>query len=897
MSHISQPRLVPPPGASEEIFGGKADLLCRVTDVWPSRFPRRAVAGLPPEAYYALPTTPRSSSLAQAASRLDRSCPGWPEHGAAALARAAGGATGENLRRLSALLAQRPLRDSTGLIRGLTASCDPDTRLWLLVALAGSDTAAVRSAVLAYVRDRVRDASAEPDTALWFAFLRSLMSGWLNYYDFQSCVAEGRVFAAFREKGTYPAAVARLKLDTRPNFSKWYRQAIYEIAHQPDVALSYGAGGWIRDFPGADYLWDALAALHSKPDSWWHLHLARWTSGTDAKSPGARERLKEAGPIVLCVLSLLRPDLLDAISQVLSADCHKEAVTWLKTASPNKPVDLRWIEARLRPWADSVGGSMITALGALCGVELPEDFPDSEHTALRRREFLRQLIPEFDRVMDNALCLHALRKEHLDIICRAASKGRSGAIRFLALWPEQSQESMPLLFRLTREGTKGARQASREALEILQTQCQINNLTDFETRLDLATAWSDGGLDGKPSRVWWDVCNYRVKLSVAVGRVVLHTYSGSRRLASIPKAVREHPEYEEIRRARAELSQSYRYFRRRFEVALVEATGWRGRDFATLLANPIVRSLISRLVLLVDGRPYMWRLDDPLVECDIPDEIAGARRVAVAHPVDLLRLGVLTEWQQRIIDVRISQPFKQVFRECYVLGDREQVSKSSHRFEGRALIARRAFALLRSRGYSPRSGEAVKDWPQHGLVAHLRWAARGEDAGRLLGTTDTTNSVTSGPAWFTDASGETILLGDVPPVMASETLRDADLLVSCAAQGDLGFTSEEALRLRAALVRYLTRALGLTTVYVSPDSRHALVEGRRAMYRVHLGSGSVFLEESRRHLDMGTITSERLRDLIAESIDTPTARILGLIGALTQDQEITDPHFLSQLPS
>jgi len=896
MNHASQPGQASAPRTGEETPAGQIDLLRHVTEVWPSRFPRRAIAGLPPGAYYALPTTPRNSALAEAASRLDRRVPGWPERGATMLTTAPSGALDEGRCRLASLLAHRPLRDPAGLIGALRSTPHPETGLWLLVALAGTDTAAFRDALLNYLGEGLHDEADKPDTALWFAFLHAFTSGWLSYPDFQRYIAEGRVFAAVNGAGDYPPALVRLRLDRHPSFSKWYRQVIYEIVHQPDVALSYRAGGWIRDFPGEEYLWDALSTLQNRADSWWHLHLARWSTGVDVNSRRAQERLKQAGPVAICLLSLLQEELADPLGQALAVEAHSEAIAWLKTASPSRPLDLRWIRAELRPWADAMGDSMTVALGALCGVDPPEDFPGSEHVALRRHDFLRQLIPEVDRVMENALCLHALRHEHFDVIYRAAAKNRPAAIRFLALWPEQSEESVPLLFRLTREGTKGARRAAGESLEILRTRSQIGDLQDFETRVDLATAWSDGGLDGKPSRIWWDVCNYRLKLSVTAGKVVLHTYSGSRRLAGLPKAVREHPEYAEIRQARAELARSYRYFRRRFEVALVEGTDWRGRDFATLLANPIVRSLVSRLVLIVDDRPYLWVLDDPLVECDVPDELARAVRVSVAHPVELARLGILVEWQQRIIDSRISQPFKQVFRECYVLGEREQASGVSDRFDGHALVARRAFALLRSRGYSPGSGEAVKDWPQHGLAGHLRWAAEGEDAGRLLGTGDTTRSVTSGSVWFTGASERRLPLGEVPPAIASETLRDADLLVSRAAAGDLGFTSEEALRLRATLVRYLARALSLTTVYVSSDSRHALVEGRRAMYRVHLGSGSVFLEESRRHLDMGTVTSQRLRDLIAESIDTPTARILGLIGALTQDQEITDPHFLSQLP-
>ena len=74
-----------------------------------------------------------------------------------------------------------------------------------------------------------------------------------------------------------------------------------------------------------------------------------------------------------------------------------------------------------------------------------------------------------------------------------------------------------------------------------------------------------------------------------------------------------------------------------------------------------------------------------------------------------------------------------------------------------------------------------------------------------------------------------------------------------------------------------------------------IVEGKRAMYRVHLGSGSVLLEQSRRHLDLGSLRGQPLEALVSESMDTFTARILGIIGALSHDDQIDEPGFLSQL--
>jgi len=259
-----------------------------------------------------------------------------------------------------------------------------------------------------------------------------------------------------------------------------------------------------------------------------------------------------------------------------------------------------------------------------------------------------------------------------------------------------------------------------------------------------------------------------------------------------------------------------------------------------------------------------------------------------------MQSGRLDQWQQRVIDERISQPFKQVFRETYLPGEPDRDATACVRFAGHPLVARRAFALLRGRGYAPREGDAVKDWPLHQIRAHIEWAHPDEDAGKQLGVRDA-KPVTSSGVWFEGEPGGELPLSSVPSVLFSETLRDADLLVSLAAAGEMGFNSEETRRLRATLVRYLARALGLTSIYVSEDDAHAIVDGGRAMYRVHLGSGSVLLEKTRRHLDLGVLRGQPMEALVSESMDTFTARILGIIGALSNDYQITDPQFLDQL--
>ena len=877
---------------------GRASLLVSHIDrVWPASVRPREIAGLPRAVADAVRPGARRGPFSRAAAMLDGLLPGWTETAVELICERARAECDTEVQRACSLLAYRPLADPARLISALDGcAADSEACFWLLAALAGTDTAAVRLAWLDCLRRWACVEAPRSARVGWLAFVRALAGGWLRWSDFRQCVTRAGVLDAACSGLDYRRPLERLGLWSHAQFAKWYCQAVYETAHQPDVSLSLRAGGWIRDFPGSSYLWDALAELGERPNHWWALYVLRWASGAEPGSEESARRLREVAPHATCLLSIVRPEWRAAAGEALGAPQHADAVGWLGTTSPATPLDVRWIENTLAPWAQSVGEPFTVAVGALCSIDAPEDFEGPVAPGPRRRAFVSDwLVPEFDRFVDNLFYVHALLRRNFPAMCRHAARGGASALRALALWPERAAEAAPVLFAALRAGNAESRAAAREALRLLGARIGVSDLHGLEKRVDLASAWADAGLDGRPSRVWWDVAGHRVKLSVADGKVSLQTYSGTRRLSSVPAAVRRHELYAEIKQTRAELARSYRYFRRRFEQAMVEGTAYTGRDWQALLANPIVRSLASRLVLTVDGQPTHWMPPDALDECRPPEEIGRAERVCIAHPVELAGRGELETWQRLMTERRVPQPFKQVFREVYWLGEAEREGRECARFAGHRVSARRAFALLRARGYSPRQGDAAKEWPCSGVRAHLRWAAPEEHAGRLLTADGEADAVTTGPVWFTDAVGDGVPLRAVSPVVVSETLRDADLVVSLAAAGELGFSSEETLRMRAAIVRYLARALGITTVYVSEDSAHAIVEGSRAMYRVHLGSGSVLVEATRRHLDVGAVCSDALRALVAEGLDSRTSQIIGVIGALTQDDRITDPVFLNQL--
>jgi len=870
------------------------ELLSHVDRLWPTSLPQRDVAGLPPWAADLLRPGKTARALHRAAEALDRTLPGWTERAAETIGRAAVHRLAPDVERACALLACRPLRHPERLLTVLASSFDPEAHFWLLAALSGTDTAAVRAAWLAEL-DRCANAPALAGSrAAWFAFARAMHGNWLSFRAFRDALTAARALDAPTDEKGYRAALERLGFWDHPVFSKWYRQVVYEVATQPDAALSFSASGWVRDFPGEDYLLDALAMAERSPDSWWPLHVLRWTTGVSADDRELVNKLQSFSRPTLCLLSLVRPDLSPAVAAAWASHEHEAVIRRLTTATAATRLDPTWADLFLRPWTSAYGGDYTLAIGALCAIEPPLDFlPEAPDTGRRQVFHAEHFGLAVERAIENFFYVLALGDDNFGLVCEEARRGRATAMRALALRPDRAEQTAPLLFSLSRERRGPARQAAHDTLALLARHSGVADLERLEKRVDLAAAWSEEGSAEQLGRVWWEVSGYHVRLAVIDGEVKLQIFSQARPLAAAPAALRRDPVYAEIRRTREELAKRYRYFRRRFEQAMVEGIEYRGRDFAVLLANPVVRSLVSRLLLTVDGRPWQWTPADPLREAELPADITGAARVTVTHPVSLHLDGRLESWQQQVVEARLAQPFKQVFREIYLVGEGEREAARCERFAGRSLEARRAFALLRGRGYSPRQGEARKEWPG-GLCAHLQWARPDEEAGKLLAQLDPESPVTSGPVWFA-RNGTPIPLSEVPPVIFSETLRDADLTISRAAFGEMGFTSEETQRLRATLVRYLARAMGLTTIYISEDHAHALVEGTRAMYRVHLGSGSVLLEKSRRHLDLGPSLLTATDSLLAEGMDSLTAHIISLILTLSQDASLADPHFLGQL--
>ena len=138
----------------------------------------------------------------------------------------------------------------------------------------------------------------------------------------------------------------------------------------------------------------------------------------------------------------------------------------------------------------------------------------------------------------------------------------------------------------------------------------------------------------------------------------------------------------------------------------------------------------------------------------------------------------------------------------------------------------------------------------------------------------------------------------MPPLFFSEVMRDADLVTAVAQSGEHGSQlSSESYEARGAVVSTLIEDLGLPGVRVEGHFAH--VTGKRAKYRVHLGNAAI-------HIDPGNYLcivpdraykpTETLYLPFAEDGDRKVSEVISKIMLLLNDDKITDPTILRQLP-
>lgn len=400
------------------------------------------------------------------------------------------------------------------------------------------------------------------------------------------------------------------------------------------------------------------------------------------------------------------------------------------------------------------------------------------------------------------------------------------------------------------------------------------------------------------------------------------THRDGRLLKNMPARLREgySEEVKELRATIRNLETLAAAQRRRLERLM-----WTGRQIpferwrTCYLEHPLVRGLAERLIWEFTGdgeaRQAIWH--EGRLAGWAGEPVKNAEQVRLWHPLHASVQDVLS-WRCWLEDHQVCQPFKQAHREVYLLTPAErQTGVASRRFAGHILRQHVFAALARERGWQFR---LMGSWDSHNTpwLELPEWNLRAELAvGFAANETASSHQVYlyvhTGEVRFRRPDGSLVPLEEMPPVVFSEVLRDIDLFVSVASVGAdpeygtrsgeryagywqefaFGELSESAEGRRALLERLLPKLAIASRCRL--EGRYLVVQGDRALYRIHLASGNVLTEPGSRYLCIVQGGGAAQVSLPFEG-DPVLSVILSKAFLLANDRSIKDRDILAQLP-
>ncbi|NUR51185.1 MAG: DUF4132 domain-containing protein [Hamadaea sp.] len=341
---------------------------------------------------------------------------------------------------------------------------------------------------------------------------------------------------------------------------------------------------------------------------------------------------------------------------------------------------------------------------------------------------------------------------------------------------------------------------------------------------------------------------------------------------------------------------------------------WRAELGGTGLGLAVARGLIWE-VEVASGE---WRSvvpeEDAFVDVDgvvvKPDATAAIR---LWHPIRS-SADEIRAWRDLFLARGLRQPFKQAFREIYLITPAEEQSgEESLRFAAHIVRYKQFYALVKGRGWStPLLGpwdagdfaEAVRVLPGgHWRVVLDQEYADAEDECAVTGRIRFHRRE--------DGSFRPARVTEVPPLLFSEAMRDVDLFVGVTSvagdpewtqrreqhhaywwQCGFGDLTETARSRRDALERLLPRLVIADRCELR--DRWLIVRGARRTYKIHLGSGNILMEPDDAYLCI-VPAHKKADQVFLPFSDDRLSLILSKAFLLAEDGKITDESILRQI--
>ncbi|MFI7447443.1 DUF4132 domain-containing protein [Nonomuraea sp. NPDC049714] len=477
----------------------------------------------------------------------------------------------------------------------------------------------------------------------------------------------------------------------------------------------------------------------------------------------------------------------------------------------------------------------------------------------------------------------------------------------VAVAPQQARTlpSQAVLYELARaveehptpeaiSALRAARRATRHAGVPKQLDRMFKRIEPaLANRLEVAFRLPDG-------RVRQAVGEHTAVISTE-GAVELSWWHGDKKLKSVPAAAkRAHPE--EVKRLRdlaKQVQQQQATLVRALEAGYASDTP---PPYHQLAGQPIA----ERLIWEFEVSPGVWRSELGLGVPDGPVRLWHPARASVAD---------VRAWREVVQDKELRQPFKQAFREVYLLTPAEETTATySDRFAEHVVDYPKLYALFKQRGWQ---ADYRGPWDGGGGQARRVLAGGGWRASFDHGYLSYEEAyAVTGQVRFhrlSEGAWRAAALSEVPPLVFSEAMRDVDLFVAVSSitsypewaanrpdelrgyweTGSLGPLAPSAEVRRDALSRLIGRTAIAERCTVT--DRYLVVRGDLRTYKIHLGSGNILMEPNDAYLCIVSGRDPHAGLFLPFEEDGRLALILSKAFLLADDTAITDPSITRQI--
>jgi hypothetical protein len=408
---------------------------------------------------------------------------------------------------------------------------------------------------------------------------------------------------------------------------------------------------------------------------------------------------------------------------------------------------------------------------------------------------------------------------------------------------------------------------------------------------------------------------------------------------SVPKAVITSyaSELKAHKRAIKDIKEMLLVQRDRLESIYLEPCTW---DYTTWCQNylnhPLIGTLAKRLIWQFRQQDKttaaIWWQDQLITsEGHALSNLTPDTPVELWHPLGSAAKVSVDEvvlWRNWLLTHQVQQPFKQAYREVYLLTAAEKKTRTySNRFAAHILKQYQFNALCKARSWKNEMifpfddsrefySRARRQLLKQGLQAEFWIEAIADspenDSAAMAYPYLTTNKVCFRTV---ENKEEMIPLKDIPPLVFSEVMRDIDLFVGVASIGsdpnwhpsnqheryqaywhDYSFGELSTVAAtRHQLLEQLVPRLKIASCCLVTQ-RFLVVKGKLRTYKIHLGSGNILMESNDQYLCIlpGRGSSTTGVFLPFEG-DSTLAVILSKAFLLAEDDKIKDQIILSQI--